>query len=392
MNELYFDNNATTPLDEIVLQGLKDALDRLYGNASSPHPKGEEARAEVERARSSVAALLGATSPTEIIFTSGGTESIHTALHIALAQKTQGLALTSSVEHAAVLRPLEQWEQRQTNLVRIGVDGRGRLDTERLLQSIETRKEPLHLVALLLANNETGVLLPFDELEAISKAAREAGALVHLDAVQAPGKLPLQEILPQTDLLSLSAHKLHGPKGVGALFVRRGVSVPETSFLSGGPQERELRAGTLNVPGIVGFGIACERAQEHLEDPAARETVRDMRDRLESGLSDGIEGLLVHGLGSPRLDNTTNVGVPGIDGELLRMSLAAEGLCLSGGAACSANTQKPSPILIEMGVPEEIARASLRFSLSRLTKAEEVEKAIEITCRTVQALGAVAPS
>ena len=389
MNELYFDNNATTALDEEVLAGLQATLAENYGNPSSPHPPGERALQAVDRARASLVRLIGAASPSEIVFTSGGTESIHTALHIALADRMPGLVLTSSVEHAAVLRPLESWGLRGTRSNRIGVDTEGLLDTDRLLEELARSSGRVQLVSLLLANNETGVLLPANELREIALAARSAGALVHLDAVQMPGKLSMEEWAPSADLISLSAHKFHGPKGIGALFVRSGITCPASGFLSGGPQEEGRRAGTLNVPGIVGLGIAAERALEHLADAPARARVMGLRDRLEEGLREGIEGLEFHGAAARRLPNTTNVAIPRIDGELLHLSLAAEGLCVSGGAACGSKSRKASPVLVGMGIDEKRARASLRFSLSRQTLPEEVEAAIETTCRVVHDLGAL---
>jgi len=388
LNELYFDNNATTPLDEAVLEAVGRALAETYANPASRHPLGEKAHAAVDRARSSVARLLGVT-PKEIVFTSGGTESIHTALHIALAERSRGHVVTSAVEHPAVLQPLETWSDRAGELVMIGVDGEGRLDTDRALAHLEAHATDVRLVSLLLANNETGVLLPPRELRAIAAAARAAGALVHVDAVQAPGKVELERWVPHADLVSLSAHKFHGPKGIGALFVREAVEPPRRGFLSGGTQEEARRAGTLNVPGIVGMGVAAERALEHLADTAGRARLEALRDRLEVGLCEGIEDLRVHGTGAPRLPNTTNVGLVGIDGELLHLSLAAEGLCVSGGSACSSNMRRPSPVLLAMGIGDEEARASLRFSLSRRTREDEVERAIEITCRTASELGAV---
>ncbi len=403
MNELYFDNNATTPLDGVVLEALQGALAENYGNPSSRHPLGEKALAAVDRARRSLVQLVGANSPREIVFTSGGTESIHTAAHIALAEKPNGSVLMSSVEHAAVQRPLEAWSGRGMSLERIGVDEAGRLALDEVLVALakntlgQTQSRPIHLVSLLLANNETGVLLPVDDLEAIANGARQAGALVHLDAVQVPGKLPLQDWVDHADLISLSAHKFHGPKGVGALYVRSGLPTPAAGFLTGGPQEEERRAGTLNVPGIVGLGVAADRALEHLADVPARVRLRELRDRLETGLLARIPGLRIHASGAERLPNTSNVGLTeadakGIDGELLHLSLAAEGLCVSGGSACSAHTQKPSDVLLAMGIPEDEARASLRFSLSRMTRPEEVDRAVEITARTISGLMGFSPT
>lgn len=385
LKELYFDNNATTPLDEVVLEGLRHALEELWGNPSSPHPVGERALAAVDRARASVARLLGS-SPGEVVFTSGGTESIHTALHVALAERpVGGVALTSSVEHAATLRPLSLWERRGTRLEAVGVDRTGRLRTDELLERLSGGRD-VRLVSLLAANNETGVLLPPEELASIREAAREAGALVHVDAIQVPGKLPLGVWAAHADLVSISAHKFHGPKGAGALFCAEEVPLPEIGFLSGGPQEGARRAGTSNVPGIVGLGIAAERALEHLEDPSAPDRLAALRDRLEVGLAAGIEGLVVHGAGADRLPNTANVGVPGVDGEVLHLALAAEGLCVTSGAACGSRKRKPSDVLVAMGVEEELARASLRFSLSRRTQEEEVDMAVERVCGVVAAV------
>jgi len=389
-SELYFDNNATTPLDEEVLGAVTQALAENYGNPASRHPRGEAALRAVEEARAAVARLVGARTPDEIVFTSGGTESIHTALFFALARHGGGLVLTSAVEHPAVLRPLERWQERGFEVRQIGVDPEGRLSIDELLDTLAGGRD-VRLVSLLLANNETGVLLTNDELARIASAARRVGALVHLDAIQAPGKHPLENALRNADFASLSAHKFHGPKGVGALFVRTGLEHPRPGLLIGGPQEDERRAGTSNVPGIVGMGRAAERAHDFVQG-AGIARLAALRDRLEREIVAGVRHTRVHGESAPRLPNTTNIGFPGVDGELLHLSLAAEGLCVSGGSACSSRSQRPSPVLLAMGVGEKEARATVRFSLSRRTTPEEIDQAVEVVLRVVGQLAGLSAS
>jgi len=396
---IYLDNNATTPLDERVVEAMLPVLRECFGNPSSTHAFGEEAADLLEAARAAVARLIGARSPAEIVFTSGGTESINTALHAVLRSASEGVVLTSATEHAAVASALERHARRGLRVEAVGVDGSGRVALETLLARIAELGARCRLVTVHWANNETGVLLRDGELDALVAACREREIPVHLDAVQVPGKLPVDVAELGVDLLSISAHKFHGPKGAGALFVRGGRWRRDASedpsgdafagLIVGGAQEDGRRAGTPNVPGLVGMGRAAELARAHAADPAAGERVRDLRDRLEAGLVERVPGARVNGAGTPRLPNTTSVGFPGVDGELLLMTLAAEGLAVSGGAACSARRRKPSHVLLAMGLSEADASSSVRLSLSRRTTPAEVEAALELVPRVVGELRAL---
>jgi cysteine desulfurase len=387
---IYLDNNATTPVDPRVVEVVSEALTRDFGNPASLHRFGEAARERLEASRAAVARLLGARSSAEVLFTSGGTESIHTALHSALAARERGTVLTSATEHAAVLRPLERWRERGFAVETVAVLPTGRVDVERLLERIEGLAGELALVTLHWANNETGVLLEGPEIERIAAAAHEEGALVHLDAVQCPGKVPLDLERLGVDLASVSGHKFHGPKGTGALYVRSASAGRFRPLFTGGAQESDRRAGTANVPGIAGLARAAELAREHAEDPAARARVRGLRDHLERELAERIPGTRAQASGAPRLDNTASVTFPEIDGELFLMTLAADGVAVSSGAACSSEKRGPSHVLLAMGLSPEEAGRTLRFSLSRMTTADEVETALERVQRAFEELRALA--
>ena len=380
--EIYLDHNATTPVHPRVVEAVRDCLAGTFGNPSSQHRFGESAARALASARAEVARLMGARAE-EIVFTSGGTESINTALAAAVAHgSTRGRdrILTSSVEHPAVSAPLAVHAARSCEVTRLEVDDRGELDVEEGARHLERSGRSFSLVTLQLANNETGVVTPGSEIERIGSAAREQGALFHLDAVQVPGKLPLDVGSLPVDLVSISAHKFRGPKGVGALFVREG-SLPEfPALILGGPQELERRGGTPNVPGIVGMGVAAELARADVEahsrlpegDPVAA-----LRDRLERSLLERIPGARVHGAGAPRLPNTSSLHLPGVPEDLLVQALAAEGVAVSSGAACSSSRRAPSPVLLAMGVPEDEARSTIRISLGRGTSREELDEAVE---------------
>ena len=379
VREVYLDNNATTPVDETVVEAMVAALRDGWGNPSSTHRPGEAAAALVETARGRVARLLGACSPEEVVFTSGGTESINAALFATLAGGTpRGTVLTGATEHAAVLRPLEHHAARGLAVERIGVDRDGRLDLAALHARLDALASDCRLVTVQWANNETGALLEDQELEALANRCRGYEVPLHIDAVQIPGKLPMRVHELGIDLLSISAHKFHGPKGAGALYARRGVldRTGGAAHVAGGTQELDRRGGTQNVPGIVGMGVAADLARDHAGDPATRARVRGLRDHLEERLRAEIPGVGIHASGTPRLDNTTSAHLPGADGELLLASLAAAGLAVSGGAACSARRRGPSPVLLAMGLAEEEARRTIRFSLSRRTTRSDVEAAL----------------
>jgi cysteine desulfurase len=392
MRAIYLDNNATTAVDESVLAAMAPTFTGAFGNPSSLHRLGEESADALGAARARVAALIGARTPRSIVFTSGGTESDNLAIHAARARarpRGRDLVLTSTVEHAAVRETLSRGRSDGWRVEEIGVDGQGRLDLDRLLARMDAEQSRLALVALILANNETGVVLPAAQARTVGERAHASGATFHLDAVQAAGKIAIDVEALGVDTLAISAHKLHGPKGAGALYVRPSwESAGFTSQVVGGPQERERRAGTPNVPGIVGFGRACELAREAL---AGAPAVARLRDRLELGILARVPGARGHARGAPRTPNTASLAFPGLDGEVLLPALSAEGLYVSTGAACSTEKRAPSHVLLAMGLTPAEAVSTLRFSLSRQTTAEEIDEALEIVARTV-ALLAGAPA
>jgi cysteine desulfurase len=370
MELLYFDNNATTRPAPEVLEAMWPCFTERYGNPSSLHAAGTAAADVVAAARASVARLIGAGSPGRVVFTSGGTESDQSAIEAALASAPgRRRVVTTSVEHSAVLEPLAALERRGYEIVRAPVDPSGALVLDELLPRIDSTTA---LVSAMLANNETGVIF---DLAPIAEACKKAGALLHVDAVQACGKIPLNVEKLGADFVTVSAHKLHGPKGAGALYVRRGVTF--TPLIRGGPQEEERRGGTENVPGVVGFGKAASLAREWLAtDGPAR--LAALRDRLERGLVERIGDVVVHGASRPRVPNTTNVRFEGLSGEALVTLASDEGLCASTGAACSSSKHRPSHVLIAMGLEPAQASSSLRLSLSRWTTDAEVDRALEV--------------
>jgi cysteine desulfurase len=379
---LYFDNNATTAAAPEVLAAMWPFHAEHYGNPSSLHSLGDESSRALSTARAALARLIGAGSPARLVFTSGATEANATALASALANcGARRRILTTAVEHPAVLEPLAHARERGFEVVVVGVDGDGRIDRERWRTELDERTA---LVSVMAANNETGVIHAVEELVA---DARRVGASTHVDAVQACGKLPLDCERLGADFVAVSAHKLHGPKGVGALYVRRGVEL--VPFLRGGPQEDERRGGTENVPAIVGFGKAAALAREWLagEGPLR---LAALRDRLEAALLGALSEVAIHGRGAPRLANTTNLRVEGVSGEALVMLASDEGLCASTGAACSASRHRPSHVLLAMGLSPAQASSSVRLSLSRYTTEAEVDAAAEVLVRAARRLRAVA--
>ena len=369
---IYLDHNATTPLDPEVLEAMLPFLREGFGNPSSLHWFGQRARAAVEEARAQVASLVGA-EPPEIVFTGGGSESDNAALRgVAARARPPRLGIVcSAVEHHAVLNVAKALrdEGRPVEVARVGEDGV--LDLADLAAKVG---ETTALVSIMLANNETGVLQPVPEA---SRLARAGGALVHCDAVQGAGKVGIDVRQLDVDLLSLSAHKLYGPKGVGALYVRRGT--PLVALVRGGAQERNRRAGTENVPGVVGFGVAAGIARRRRVEDAAR--LAALRDRLEERLL-GIEGARRNG-GNPRVPNTTNVSFEGVDAEALLIALDLEGIAVSTGAACAAGGVEPSHVLRAMGLPPERVQSSLRLSLGRGTTEAEVLRAADVIAAVV---------
>ncbi|GAB4254549.1 MAG: cysteine desulfurase NifS [Acidobacteriota bacterium] len=377
MARIYLDNNATSPLDPQVLEAMLPYLREHFGNPSSVHQFGQTARKAVEEAREAVAAFLHA-HPEEIVFTSGGTEADNTALlGVAAALRTRGRhVVTGAAEHPAVLRSAEVLEQRGFDVTYLRPAPDGTLEPEAVL---EVLRDDTILVSLMAANNETGVCFPVEKL---GPQLRARGIVFHTDAVQAAGKIPVDVEVWQVDLLSLSAHKFHGPKGVGALYVRRGT--PLEPYLLGGGQERGLRGGTHNTAGIVGLGRAVQLAAEHLEVMSGR--VRALRDRLEQGLQEKIPETVVNGATTQRLPHVSNLSFLGAHGESLMISLDLEGIAVSTGAACHSGTTAPSHVLTAMGLPEQQIQGAVRFSLSRFTTEKEVEEALEIVPRVVRRL------
>lgn len=364
MKRIYLDHNATTPTAPCVLEAMLPYLRGAFGNPSSLHWFGQEALRALDQAREEVAALIGA-SPGEIVFTSGGTESINQAL---LGIPDCRGIVTSPIEHQAVLNTCRRLARRGVPVRQVPVDAEGRIDLEALEALLDEGE--VSLVSIMLANNEIGVIQPLAE---VVDAAHRRGILVHTDAVQAVGKIPVDVRELGVDLLSCSAHKIQGPKGLGALFIRDGVELEP--LLTGGHQERRRRAGTENVPGIVGFGRACRLAGERLV--AESEGLRARRDAFEQELLARIPEARINGSGAPRVPNTTNVTLPGTDGDLLMMSLDVAGVAVSTGSACSVGTGDPSHVLLAMGRSEAEARASLRISLGWETTEEELHEALE---------------
>ncbi len=385
MQPIYLDHHATTPLDPRVLEAMLPYFKERFGNsASKTHRYGWEAHEAVERSRARVARCIGA-RPEEILFTSGATESNNLALK-GIADfygKKGNHFVTGATEHKCVLAALKALERQGFEVTVLEVDGQGQIDLGDLRRSI---RETTLAVSIMLANNEIGTLQPMAEIGAI---CRQAGILLHCDAAQGVGKLPIRVDDLAIDLLSMSAHKLYGPKGVGALYVRRrGRRVRLTPLLDGGGQERGMRSGTLNVPGIVGFGEACKLSIDLLPTEAPR--IRDLRDRLQAGLMENLGELVrINGHPTERLDGNLHVSFRGIAGESLVTGLP--GLAVSSGAACGSATLEPSYVLRAMGVPPELAHSSLRFGIGRFNTAEEIDTAVEMVTRRVRQLREESP-
>lgn len=373
--DVYLDNNATTPMAPEALAAMSACLSEVWGNPSSAHRLGMLAKERVLAARRSVATLIGA-SPGEIVFTSGATESNHAALRSALAAGAPRRGVVASaVEHPSTLALLTELESRGARVTRVGVDSDGLLDWERLATAVD---DDTALVTLMWANNETGILFDVERAAAI---AHRAGALFHTDAVQAAGRVDIDAGRVPFDLLSLSAHKLHGPKGIGALFVRKGVPFrPQTL----GHQERGRRGGTENVPAMVGFGAAAEISRASLGADAA--SMRSLRDRLERGLREQVPALRIHGAAAARLCNTSNLRVVGLESEPILDRLDRAGICASSGAACTAGGTEPSHVLRAMGLSREDALGAMRFSLSRYADEAQIDRTVRIFAGIVGAL------
>ena len=364
---IYLDNNATTPIHPRVLDALTEALRDVYGNASSIHKEGQSARRRFEEARESVARLIGATAR-EVVFTSGGTESNNAAIFGAVAGPGRHHVVTTAIEHPSVLEPIGELERRGHEVTRVSPDRNGRVSAESV---IDAMRPDTRLVAMMLANNETGVIQPVAEVGAV---CRERGVHLHSDAVQAIGKIPVDVNALNVDTLASSAHKLHAPKGIGALYVRNGLTLDR--FVFGGSQERRRRAGTENVPLAVAFGVAAEVAM----DNASRE-IAALRNRFERGVAAGFSppmSITINGASVPRLPNTSSVTFHNADSEGLVIGLDLAGVAVSTGSACSSGRVEPSRILLAMGLTSDEARSTVRFSLSRFTTAAEIDRALEV--------------
>jgi cysteine desulfurase len=392
MNRVYLDYNATTPVEPQVLDAMLPYFSADFANASSIHTPGQRARAAVETARDQVAALIGA-RPQEIIFTSGGTESDNHAIFGVLSPSFTSLTsstsstslphiITSTIEHEAVLNACQALEQQGINVTFLSVDREGLVDLESLRRAI--RPETV-LITVMHANNELGTVQPLEE---IGRIAKEHKVYFHTDAVQSAGKIPIDVNELHVDLLSLSGHKLYAPKGVGALYVRTGTRLRQ--LLYGGHHQRGFRPGTENVAGIVGLGKAAEIARNSLASDALR--MSTLRDRLERGLLERVPHVHVNGGLAPRTPNTTNIIFAGIEGEALVIALDLRGLACSVGAACSSGAVEPSHVLTAIGLSQEEAKSSLRFSLGRHTTESEIDFALEIIPAAVTQLRAISPT
>jgi len=383
---VYLDYNATTPVAPAVLEAMLPFLGENFGNAGSVHTPGQRARAAVDSARESVAALIGA-KPSEIVFTSGGTEADNLALFgsLAASAKPRKHVITTAIEHHAILHSCEELERQGIDVTIVPVSqsdaSRGVVDPEDIRRAL--RSETI-LISVMHANNELGVIQPVEE---IGRIAAEAGVRFHCDAVQSAGKVPLDVDRLGVDLLSISAHKFCGPKGVGALYVRSGTPLAPRFF--GGHAERDRRPGTENVPGIVGIGKAAELARNLLGEDSQR--IGDLRDRLESALLESVPNARVNGDRAHRVPNTTNMSFPGAGGEALLISLDLQGIACSTGAACSSGSTEPSHVLLAAGLTRDDARSSLRFSLGRPTTPVEIDYAISVIPSVVARIRALSP-
>ena len=379
MLRVYMDANATTPLLPEVLEAMRPYWIEHFGNASSIYLQGQQARKAVDRAREILAAFFNC-HEAEVVFNSGGTEGDNTAI-FGLVRPGDHL-ITTSIEHSAVLRAAERMAERGAEVTFIPPEPDGLIDPETVRRALQPNTR---LISVMLANNETGVLQPVEE---IGKIAAEAGAFFHIDAVQGAGKVPFDVRRYRCHLLSISAHKMHGPKGVGAMYVRRGT--PGEPLFVGGSHERRRRAGTENVAGIVGLGKAAELAMESLAD-GAMDRVAALRDRLEAAIL-AIPGTGVNGAGAPRVANTTNIRFDQVEGEALVIALDLKGVAVSGGSACHSGSTEPSHVLMAMGLDKNAARASLRFSLLKTATEADVDYALSIVPEAVGRLRELSPA
>jgi len=379
---IYLDYNATAPTDERVLKKMMPYFKDIYGNPSSVYRFAQESKRAVEEARENLAQLLNAQS-SEIVFTSGGTESNNTAIKgIALDNQDKGRhIITSKIEHYAVLHTCGALEARGFEVTYLGVNERGRISLEELEKSI---KKDTILVSIMYANNEVGTIQPIKEIADICKSK---GVCFHSDAVQAVGKVNVDTKALSLDMLSLSGHKFYGPKGVGALYVKKGLKF--TPLLHGGGHERGRRSGTENVAGIAGLGEAARLAKLEIEDEAKR--IEPLRNKLEQGIIKSIPEVKVNGDSDDRMFNTLNVCISHIEGESILINLDFEGICASSGSACTSGSLEPSHVLLAMGIPAEVAHGSLRMSLGKHTSGEEIDKVLAVLPPIVEKLRKISP-
>ena len=378
MHRIYLDHNATTPVHPVVADTMAAALREEFGNPSSVHYFGQRAKAAVDQARSAVAALVGA-DPSELVFTSGGTESDNFAIRgtaEAIERTPRRHLVASAIEHEAVLNTLKALARHGWDTALLPVGATGIVSPDDLLRTL---RDDTALVSVMHANNEIGTVQPIAE---IARIAHGRGALVHTDAVQSAGKIPIDVKALGVDLLSISAHKFYGPKGVGALWIRRGLRI--LPILTGGKHERNRRAGTENVAGIVGMGVAAEIARAKMADEGVR--VAALRERLEAGILRAVPGTAVNGAKMPRVPNTTNISFDRVEAESLLIGLDLDGIAVSTGSACSSGTLEPSHVLKAMGFPPHRTQNSIRFSLGASSTDAEVDRVIAVLPGIVEKL------
>ncbi len=381
MNVVYMDNNATTRVAPEVVEAMYPYFSELYGNPSSAHRFGGQVAGELRKARERVAALLGA-EPDEILFTSCGTESDNTAVMSALATNpSKRHVVMSRVEHPAVRTLGQHLSERGYEVTQIPVDGEGRLDMDRYAESL---RPDTAVVSLMWANNETGVIFPVEEA---AQMAKDQDIIIHTDAVQIAGKVPINLKESVVDMLSISGHKLHAPKGIGVLYVRKGTKF--SPYLIGGHQERSRRGGTENTPGIIGLGKACELAVKNME--LENTSIRELRDKLETELVSRIVNSKVNGGNAERLPNTTSISFEFVEGESILLMMDEYGICASSGSACTSGSLQPSHVLRAMGVPFTMAHGSIRFSLSVYNTEEEIDFVIEKVPPIIDRLRSLSP-
>lgn len=383
MKNIYLDNNATTRMRQEVLDAMMPYYKDIYGNASSIHQFGRSARKGIDEARGKMASLLGASSPEEIIFTSGGTESDNFAIKgVANALKAKGNhIITSSIEHQAVMNTCKFLEKDGFSVTYLGVDKYGIVDLDELKKAITDKTI---LISVMFANNEIGTIEPVEE---IGRIAKERNVYFHTDAVQATGKVPFDVKSANIDLLSISGHKLHGPKGTGALYIKKGTKI--TPFMHGGHHEMNKRAGTENVPGIVGLGEASLLAKKEISSDM--DAIKGLRDYLYDGLKSRVEYVSLNGHPEKRLPNTLNVGFKYLEGESIILNLDMEGVAVSTGSACTSGSLEPSHVLTAMKVDPADTQGSIRFSLSRFNTKEEMDYVLEVLPPIIKRLRDMSP-